>query len=198
MVRHSPLSTMLKCGSYVGHFKLLGRLGEGSSGEVYTAIDTTVKPPHEIYVLKMIQLKNTWRQKEFEREVQSLLKCSSCPLIVNMKQYFKFQQFGVIVLEKLDTDLLDYIQANQPLNISFVKKIFFQVCCAVLFLHKKSIAHLDIKPENIFFLPKTETVKLGDFGSSYQWKKDFGFKLGAVGTSFYCAPEVVSTFSHEG
>jgi len=179
------LMVVIRPGSVIKHYRILSSLGEGSSGQVFTAADAR----GNIVVLKFIPLKNAWFQKEFEREVNSLSKCTDCPLIVKMIQSFKYKSHGVIVLEKLRGDLLDYLQQKQPLPVEYVKNIFFQICVAVLFLHKRCIAHLDIKPENIF-MSSANTVKLGDFGSSYMWQDDFESKLGAVGTSYYCAPEV--------
>ena len=179
------LGVSIRPGSVIKHYRIQSVLGEGSSGQVFTASNAK----GQTVVMKFIPLKNSWFQKEFEREVNSLSKCGDCPLIVKMIQSFKHKSYGVIVLEKLRGDLLDYLQLHQPLSVEYVKNIFFQLCVAILFLHKRCIAHLDIKPENIFMSSAT-TIKLGDFGSSYIWKDDFESKLGAVGTSYYCAPEV--------
>ena len=177
----------LRVNSMLNHYRILKNIGEGSSGQVFVASD----PRGQLVVLKCIPLKNSWFQREFEREVHSLSKCGDCPLIVNMLHSFKYKTYGVIVLEKLRGDLLDYLQQRQPLGIDYVKNVFFQICVAVLYIHKRCIAHLDIKPENIF-LSGPSTVKLGDFGSSYVWQDggEYETKLGAVGTSYYCAPEV--------
>ena len=177
--------TTLRVGSVIKHYRITNLLGEGSSGQVFIASDPRGLP----VVLKCIPLKTAWFQKEFEREVNSLSKCMDCKHIVKMHQYFKYKTYGVIILEKLRGDLLDYLQQRQPLEVDYVKTIFYQICYAVMQLHKRCIAHLDIKPENIF-MATPNSVKLGDFGSSYHWQNDFESKLGAVGTSYYCAPEV--------
>lgn len=179
-------SSSLHIGKVIRSYKLVKHIGEGSSGSCFSAKDSN---NNKYVVLKFICLKTTWAQKEFERETSSLAKCSDCPLIVKMLHSFTYKTFGVIVLEQLSCDLLNYLQTFQKLDVEFVKTTFFQLCVAVLFLHKRCIAHLDIKPENIF-LTTSNSIKLGDFGSSYQWQNDFEYKLGAVGTSYYCAPEV--------
>jgi len=176
---------LIRVGLVVKRYRILSVIGEGSSGKVFIASS----PYNQEVILKFIPLKNDWCRKEFDREVSSLTACLDCPLIVNIETSFIYKGYGVIVLEKLKGDLLDYLQLYQPLEINFVKNIFFQICVAVLYIHKRCIAHLDIKPENIF-MANNSTVKLGDFGSSYHWQDDFEFKLGAVGTSYYCAPEV--------
>jgi len=43
------------------------------------------------------------------------------------------------------------------------KKIFKQICLAVALLHDNGIAHMDIKPENIFY-GTLDNIRLGDFG----------------------------------
>jgi len=172
-------------GMVVRGYRIGGCLGEGSSGKVFLASDLHGRE----VVLKFVAFQNSWFKKEYEREVESLKKCTECPLIVNMINHFKYKGYGVIVLEKLHVDLLDFLQDNQPLSPILVKNIFFQVCLSISYIHKRSIAHLDIKPENIF-MAGPKSIKLGDFGSSYHWQDDFELRLGAVGTSFYCAPEV--------
>mmetsp|Transcript_24251 Transcript_24251/g.41423 ORF Transcript_24251/g.41423 Transcript_24251/m.41423 type:complete len:433 (+) Transcript_24251:79-1377(+) len=179
------MSVFIQIGLVVNKYKISTVVGEGSSGQVFTAIS----PNGEEVILKFIPLKNEWCKKEFEREVNSLGKCAECGLIVRLITSFTYKGHGVIVLEKLKGDLLDYLQLHQPLDVLLVKSIFYQICTAIQYIHKRSIAHLDIKPENIF-MSSNSTIKLGDFGSSYQWQQDFEFKLGAVGTSYYCAPEV--------
>ena len=72
--------------------------------------------------------------------------------------------------------------------------IFKQILEAVNYLHAHGVCHRDLKPENILFstLADDSSLKLIDFGLSKVLDGDKGTMKGAVGTTFYMAPEVIS------
>jgi serine/threonine protein kinase len=164
------------------------KLGSGSSALVYSAYQ---RETNKEVVLKVISFSNPWLQREFEREIKNLSMIGKCDYVVSLLDNFVLKSQGVIVEERLRGDLLDYMGATS-LSIVDVKKIFYQVCKAVEFVHERNIAHMDIKPENIF-MNSVDYVKLGDFGSSTTWEPGVPtIFFSNVGTQFYCAPEVVS------
>ena len=57
------------------------------------------------------------------------------------------------------------------------------------YLHSLNIVHHDIKPENIIFDPKTEVVKIVDFGEAIQMNSSVEVILRQGGTFPYFAPE---------
>jgi calcium-dependent protein kinase len=71
-------------------------------------------------------------------------------------------------------------------------KIFKQILEAVNYLHAHGVCHRDLKPENILFsnLADDSSLKLIDFGLSRVLDSDKAKMKGAVGTTFYMAPEV--------
>jgi serine/threonine protein kinase len=57
----------------------------------------------------------------------------------------------------------------EPLMDHQLKIIFTQLLSAILYIHQRNIAHLDIKPDNVMMRKVTESifvVKLIDFGIS--------------------------------
>lgn len=94
-------------------------------------------------------------------------------------------------------DLLDLIESAQKNNSSIGNsKIFFRLAMEGLAeLHRHGIAHMDIKPENIFLLKNPITgafkVRMGDFGAS-EYFSPTSVKLTNTrdGTPGYMAPEV--------
>jgi len=57
--------------------------------------------------------------------------------------------YGVLVLEKMDVDLMDYLLTKEKLTEENCKMIFREICKAVHYCHSKGIAHLDLKSDNI-------------------------------------------------
>lgn len=49
---------------------------------------------------------------------------------------------------------------------------------ALNYCHVQKISHRDLKPENFIFLnPDSNSIKLIDFGLSFQWKNDMNKEL---------------------
>eukprot|EP00012_Vannella_robusta_P001357 CAMPEP_0206184286 /NCGR_PEP_ID=MMETSP0166-20121206/1136_1 /ASSEMBLY_ACC=CAM_ASM_000260 /TAXON_ID=95228 /ORGANISM="Vannella robusta, Strain DIVA3 518/3/11/1/6" /LENGTH=351 /DNA_ID=CAMNT_0053599289 /DNA_START=718 /DNA_END=1770 /DNA_ORIENTATION=- len=185
------MHVQLQPGTTLEGYYIQQKIGEGAAGCAYTALS----PQDKTVVLKLVPLKNSVYRKEYKKEASHLRKFVKTPEIVTCLDRFVSGFYGVIVMEKLEMDLLDYIEAGTIPSES-VKIIFKQICDAVLALHQKNIAHLDIKPENIF-LNDIYSVKLGDFGASFRWSVETPEKFGLSGTSFYCAPEVKQKDSYK-
>ena len=68
--------------------------------------------------------------------------------------------------------------------------IFYEICKALKYAHKKGVIHRDIKPENIL-ISKNGVVKLTDFGiaTSDVCKKEGLTRELTLGTPSYMAPE---------
>ena len=59
-------------------------------------------------------------------------------------------------------------------------------------LHSLHIIHWDIKPENLLYDERTESVKLVDFGLSYQLKDENEKLSKPCGSPGYVAPEIIN------
>ena len=73
-------------------------------------------------------------------------------------------------------------------------KILKQILQAVNYLHVHGVCHRDLKPENILFstIEENSPIKLIDFGLSKIFNGEDDEMKGAVGTTFYMAPEVIN------
>ena len=74
-----------------------------------------------------------------------------------------------------------------------VKRIFKQICSGVLYLHSLSMAHRDIKLENIVCSEDLSKVKFIDFGLCLDISCDPESKESKrfCGTTQYMAPEII-------
>ena len=62
-------------------------------------------------------------------------------------------------------------------------------------MHKKNVSHRDLKPENIMYDPKTQQVKLIDFGFACVSRDKLRI---FCGTPSYMSPEIVSKKEYWG
>ncbi|ACB39014.1 serine/threonine-protein kinase [Pyrobaculum neutrophilum] len=70
-----------------------------------------------------------------------------------------------ILLEYMEGGTLrDLLRARKRLSIPEAVELFRQLARGLHDIHKHSVAHLDIKPENIMFTGDRKTAKIGDMG----------------------------------
>lgn len=99
------------------------------------------------------------------REVNLLLKLRHNH-VVKIYETIETDQHIVIVMEICaGGDLLNYVRKRRKLKEPVAKKIFKQILDGLCYIHSKSIAHRDIKLDNIL-LDGRGNVKIGDFGVS--------------------------------
>ncbi|KAG1051991.1 hypothetical protein G6F43_005848 [Rhizopus delemar] len=114
-----------------------------------------------------------------------------------MLDYFEDDNHYYIVMEYHETmDLFDYIEYNERVDESNVRKIFKQLALAVQHLHDHRIVHRDIKDENVV-LDKELNVQLIDFGSAAYLKHCKKYE-NFVGTLDYAAPEILKGQTYSG
>lgn len=92
-----------------------------------------------------------------------------------------------IVMEHVDGRTLGEFLHNEKPTLGERRKIARQLTDAMAYIHRKSIAHADIKPQNILVTWEGNNVKIIDFGLA-RAEADI-LKL-AAGTDGYMAPEV--------
>lgn len=104
--------------------------------------------------------------KRFLEEARNMAKFVNDPNIVHVENYFEENNTAYIVMEYLDgISLKDFLkQEHGRLDYETSVEIMLSVAAAVKELHKESILHRDISPDNIFICG--DRVKLIDFGAA--------------------------------
>lgn len=75
-------------------------------------------------------------------------------------------------------ELFDRLSEEGNFSESHAREIFKQILYAVNYCHLQKIAHRDLKPENFLFMNKEGlSLKVIDFGLSYQWKENMNKEL---------------------
>ncbi|KAJ3124887.1 hypothetical protein HK100_011073 [Physocladia obscura] len=93
-------------------------------------------------------------------------------------------------------DLFECIERNGGLFNTTAKKVFLQIMEGVNYLHSNTVAHGDLKDENIV-IDENYNVKIIDFGSAYSEEPNCILKThnSFLGTVQYAPPEVLAGFS---
>ncbi|OHT02285.1 CAMK family protein kinase [Tritrichomonas foetus] len=141
----------------------------------------------EEFAVKRIEWKES-DDKEFNTEIDTLLGLSH-PLIIRMYEHFRDDDALYIVLEYCEGGSIKGLVQNSPLEPDKFWKYAKESLQALLYCHEKSIAHRDIKPDNMF-IDKYGRVRLADFGLAHKFTK-INEITHPCGSLLYVAPEVL-------
>lgn len=179
----------------VHHFQKIGRIGEGTYGFVYKALDK--ENNNKPVALKRIILHNE-EADGFPltsiREIRTLRSCDKCPFIVELLDVVvgKSRDAVFLAFEYCEHDLSMIMKrVDHPFRESEVKTLILQLLEAVEFIHSKWIVHRDIKLANLLYT-KHGQLKLADFGLARKLSVPAPTDLTpVVMTLWYRAPEVL-------
>ncbi len=140
-------------------------LGRGAFGKVNLAMHKLVRKLVALKFLNKSELTDKGQKDKLLREVSLLLKLRHNH-VVKIYETIESEQHIIIVMEICaGGDLLNYVRKRRRLKEPVAKKIFKQILDGLCYIHSKSIAHRDIKLDNIL-LDGRGNVKIGDFGVS--------------------------------
>ncbi|XP_001370335.1 dual specificity protein kinase CLK1 isoform X1 [Monodelphis domestica] len=191
-------------------YEIVDTLGEGAFGKVVECIDH--KAGGKRVAVKIV--KNVDRYSEAAHsEIQVLEHINSTDpnstfRCVQMLEWFEHLGHVCIVFELLGLSTYDFIKENSflPFGMDHIRKMAYQICKSVNFLHSNKLTHTDLKPENILFVQsdyteeynpkmrrdertvKNPDIKVVDFGSATY---DDEHHSTLVSTRHYRAPEVI-------
>lgn len=113
------------------------------------------------------------------------------PNIVSLFDAFENVDFYQWVMPKHGSgmDLFEFIERRPLMDEYLASFIYRQIVSAVAFLHANSIAHRDLKDENVI-INEFFDVQLIDFGSAAYFKPGEKFST-FYGTIEYCSPDVL-------
>ena len=169
--------------------------GDDSSDEEYGLLDSAdsaaSNPEQNTYAMKSIHLSRVTDDSfvmELKNEIDILKKLDH-PHIVRAMETFEHRNQIFIVMELCQGGDL---YSRDPYTEEEAARIIGSILSAISYMHEFSIAHRDLKYENILFVsdhPKSE-IKLIDFGLSKVYGDNAQLTDG-VGTIYTMAPEVL-------
>jgi len=176
-------------------YEVIGIVGEGAYGVVYKCKN---KETGDFVALKKFkEIEDELVKKTMMRELK-VLQMLKHDNIVEYKEAFKRKGDLFLVFEYVDKNLLELLQEHQRgLDVIVIKKLIFQLCKAIKYLHDMNIVHRDIKPENLL-VDSTLKLKLCDFGFARTIKKNNEKLTDYVATRWYRSPELLITSGYYG
>jgi hypothetical protein len=153
-------------GKQIGPYRLLQKIGEGGSGNVYLAEQS--KPVRRQVALKIIKLgmdtKNVIARFEAERQTLAMMEHPNIAHVLGAGETETGRPFFVMELVH-GVKITTYCDEAR-LDIRQRLKLFVTVCRAIQHAHQKGIIHRDIKPSNVLITQLDELAMpvVIDFG----------------------------------
>ena len=182
-------------GRTIAGYRLLERVGEGGTAEVYRA-EHPERGPCAFKVLRQRLRGDPTAVKRFLREAGYGSRVRH-PGVVRTYEYGEADGLHYLALEWAEgKSLADYVHRAERLAPAQVGRMVRQLADALSAAHQAGIIHRDLKPENIIYDAATERVKLLDFGIARDAELPAEERLTRtgffVGTLQYVAPEALS------
>ena len=171
-----PQNEAPSASEFVGHYRVLKRLGKGGMGEVFLAEDT--KQHNRKVALKVLPLQLTReedRVRRFKHEARAILALNH-PNILTIFEIGETEQTHYIATEFIDGETLRQCLWRNSLKVDEALGIAIQVAMALEAAHAAGVVHRDIKPENIMLrhdrFVRDRFVKVLDFGLAKLSERD--------------------------
>lgn len=174
-----PLDDELKPGDQLAHFTIGARLGAGSMGAVYEAVDDKLG---RTVAIKIIRRTNDMARARFLQEARAAAAVSHRNL-VTVYEVGEASGRSFIVMERIRGKTLRGIRGDMEMVRA--------IADGLAAVHAAGIVHRDLKPDNVM-LADDGTVKLLDFGIARIGTSSAERMTGSgmvVGTPSYMSPE---------
>ena len=174
----------------IPEYKIHIKIHESANSRVYRGINQQNNLPVIFKVLKKdYPTPEEITRYKLEYEITRSLSLEGVIQAYSLQQY---QSSFVIILEDFGGESLTKIIAKTKFSLTDFLKIAIQIVETLGEIHTANIIHKDINPSNIIFNPKTQQLKIIDFGISTALSREtLTLKNPPVleGTLAYISPE---------
>uniref|UniRef100_A0A3B3CK43 Protein kinase domain-containing protein n=1 Tax=Oryzias melastigma TaxID=30732 RepID=A0A3B3CK43_ORYME len=135
-----------------GHYYVEKFLGEGTYGKVAKCLEVSTQKHVAVKIVK-----NDFEDAG-EDEIKALIELSKIDAdkynLAKFVEWFHHNNHVCIVFEMLDLSLCDYMEKRgfQPLSLTTIRCLAWQLLVALRGLKKINMVHCDIKPDNIMLV----------------------------------------------
>jgi len=171
-------------------YRLLERVGEGSFGVVYQALQPQVGREVAIKSIHQDLANDPGFIRRFEREAQLVARLEH-PHIVPLYDYWRDADGAYLVMRFLrGGSLRQAIAKDGALDPDNISKALDQIAEALSAAHAQGIVHRDVKPENVL-LDQEGNAYVCDFGIARDVSQPRTTGSVALGTQIYFSPEQI-------
>ncbi len=183
----------------IGKYRVISRLGEGATSEVFLAEDEF---HHQRVAIKRVrlaslgetqqtQVENHYRERFFAAEAALVGKLQH-PNVVQIFDAVADPIQPYLVMEYVPGDTLRrFCRPDSLLSLAQIVEIGFKCAMALNYVARLGLIHRDIKPANILAMVTNDLVvdiKISDFGSVFDHGSD-RTQVFRVGSLAYMSPE---------
>ncbi|MEB3283072.1 MAG: AAA family ATPase [Lyngbya sp.] len=171
-------------------YQILKKIYESANSLVYRAI---LKPDNQPVILKILK-ENYPTPSELTRYKQEyeITRSLNTDGVVKAYDLQRYENSLVMFLEDFGGESLKLLMCDRQLTLKEFLSIAIKITESLAAIHAANIIHKDINPSNIVYNPKTEQLKIIDFGISTCLSRENQI-VGNIdrleGTLAYIAPE---------
>ncbi len=179
-------------GRTVSNYRVLAKIGGGSSGTVYKAEHLTLEIPVALKFIHPEYMTDPENRIRFAREARAAARLDH-PSICKVFDYGENKDGAFIAMDYIDGENLRDVIAKGPVRLDDAVMMAIQIAEGLEHAHGHGIVHRDIKPSNLMVASVDEgrsQIKILDFGVARSLDTTRVTKSGGiVGTASYMSPE---------
>lgn len=180
----------------IGPYKLLGRIGEGSTGVVYLGQQSS--PVHRLVAIKLLHPNQATdgNLRRFELEQQILATLDHPGIVTMVGSGIDERGLPYLVMPLVPGLAITEFCRQEELSVEARVKLFASTCRAVQHAHSHGIIHRDLKPGNILVsmadeMPVSKIIDFGIAKVTDSGGRDATAGTMPIGTLRYMCPEQV-------
>ncbi len=153
-----------RVGERIGAYRVVGVLGTGGMGQVFSAVRDDDQYRAEVAIkLMRADFRDTFAEQRFRTERQILAGLDHRNIARLIDGGTTSGGSPYVVMELVKGEPIDQYSEAHGLKVRDRVQLFLQVCAAVSYAHQHLVVHRDLKPNNIL-VTADGSVKLLDFG----------------------------------
>jgi serine/threonine protein kinase len=190
-----PISDAAPLPSTIGKYRVLGRLGEGATSEVFLAYDDFQQRNVAIKRVRSAALggeQDAHYSERFFAAEAALVGRLQHPNVVQIFDAVSDPAGPYLVMEYVPgSTLRPFCRSDQLVSLELIVEMGFKCAMALGYVFRQGLIHRDVKPANLLTVLNNGTitdVKITDFGSVLNLASDVT-QIYRVGSLAYMSPE---------